>query len=119
MGRKEPNQTKKQKHLCIFQHYFKPLPSKRGSLSLLSIHRSVYCLWHALTDIYNFQVLCLDGGGIRGLVLIQMLTAIEQAAGVPVKELFDWVGGTSTGGLLALGIAVGRSLILHIYELLY
>ena len=61
----------------------------------------------------KFQVLCLDGGGIRGLVLIQMLTAIEQAAGVPVKELFDWVGGTSTGGLLALGIAVGRSLIVH------
>ena len=46
-----------------------------------------------------------------------MLTAIEQAAGVPVKELFDWVGGTSTGGLLALGIAVGMSLILHIYDL--
>ena len=57
-----------------------------------------------------FQVLCLDGGGIRGLVL-QLLTAIEQAAGVPIKELFDWIGGTSTGGLLALGIAVGKFVV--------
>ena len=53
-------------------------------------------------------MLCLDGGGIRGLVLVQLLSAIEQAAGVPVKELFDWIGGTSTGGILALGIAVGE-----------
>jgi len=53
------------------------------------------------------QVLCLDGGGIRGLVLIQILAALEEAAGVPMKDLFDWVGGTSTGGILALGIGVG------------
>ena len=41
-------------------------------------------------------------------MLIQLLTAIEEEAGVPIKELFDWIGGTSTGGLLALGIGVGR-----------
>uniref|UniRef100_A0A4W3GN38 phospholipase A2 n=1 Tax=Callorhinchus milii TaxID=7868 RepID=A0A4W3GN38_CALMI len=39
---------------------------------------------------------------IRGLVLIQLLIAIEQAAGRPVRELFDWVSGTSTGGLRSL-----------------
>jgi len=32
---------------------------------------------------------------------------LEEAAGVPMKDLFDWVGGTSTGGILALGIGVG------------
>ena len=41
-------------------------------------------------------------------MLVQLLSAIEQAAGVPVKELFDWIGGTSTGGILALGIAIGK-----------
>lgn len=56
------------------------------------------------------RVLCLDGGGIRGLVLIQMLTALEEAANVPVKELFDWIGGTSTGGLLALAVSTGKPL---------
>ena len=65
------------------------------------------------------QVLCLDGGGIRGLVLVQLLSAIEQAAGVPVKELFDWIGGTSTGGILALGIAVGESITLSFLRAVY
>ncbi|XP_041362867.1 85/88 kDa calcium-independent phospholipase A2-like [Gigantopelta aegis] len=53
------------------------------------------------------RVLCLDGGGIRGLILIQMLMEIETVAGRPIKECFDWICGTSTGGILALGIARG------------
>ena len=65
-------------------------------------------------DTSNFlrkhRVLCLDGGGIRGLLLIQMLMAIEDAAGIPIKDCFDWISGTSTGGLLALGIAMGKPL---------
>ncbi|XP_069765535.1 85/88 kDa calcium-independent phospholipase A2 isoform X2 [Narcine bancroftii] len=56
------------------------------------------------------RLLCLDGGGIRGLVLIQLLIAIEQAAGQPIRELFDWISGTSTGGILALGIVHGKSM---------
>ncbi|XP_076459319.1 85/88 kDa calcium-independent phospholipase A2-like [Babylonia areolata] len=53
------------------------------------------------------RVLSLDGGGIRGLVLIQMLMEIEAAVGKPIRECFDWIGGTSTGGILALGIGKG------------
>ncbi|OCT83156.1 phospholipase A2 group VI S homeolog isoform X1 [Xenopus laevis] len=53
------------------------------------------------------RLLCLDGGGIRGLVLMQLLIAIEKAAGRPIRELFDWVSGTSTGGILALAIVHG------------
>ncbi|KAK7501258.1 hypothetical protein BaRGS_00007383 [Batillaria attramentaria] len=56
------------------------------------------------------RVLSLDGGGIRGLVLIQILMEIEAALGKPIRECFDWIGGTSTGGILALGIAMGFSL---------
>ena len=54
------------------------------------------------------QVLSLDGGGIRGLVLIQLLLAIEKAAGQPIRSLFDWIAGTSTGGILALAIVHGK-----------
>ncbi|XP_040262802.1 85/88 kDa calcium-independent phospholipase A2 isoform X2 [Bufo bufo] len=56
------------------------------------------------------RLLCLDGGGIRGLVLIQLLIAIEKIAGRPIKELFDWVSGTSTGGILALAVVHGKSM---------
>lgn len=61
--------------------------------------------------LLSIQVLCLDGGGIRGLVLIQMLMEIEAASGRPIKDCFDWIGGTSTGGILALGIARGKWLV--------
>ncbi|XP_031734139.1 85/88 kDa calcium-independent phospholipase A2 isoform X2 [Anarrhichthys ocellatus] len=56
------------------------------------------------------RLLCLDGGGIKGLVLIQMLIALEREAGRPIRELFDWVAGTSTGGILALAIVHGKSM---------
>ncbi|XP_072240775.1 85/88 kDa calcium-independent phospholipase A2 isoform X2 [Leuresthes tenuis] len=56
------------------------------------------------------RLLSLDGGGIKGLVLIQMLIALEREAGRPTRELFDWIAGTSTGGILALAIIHGKSM---------
>ncbi|XP_038862181.1 85/88 kDa calcium-independent phospholipase A2 isoform X1 [Salvelinus namaycush] len=56
------------------------------------------------------RLLCLDGGGIKGLVLIQLLITLEKEAGRPIKELFDWVSGTSTGGILALAITHGKDM---------
>ena len=50
------------------------------------------------------RVLCLDGGGIKGLILIDMLVTIERIANKKITELFDWIIGTSTGGILALAI---------------
>lgn len=59
----------------------------------------------------KLKVLCLDGGGIKGLVLTQLLMAIEKETGKTSKELFDWIAGTSTGALLALGLAQNRSAV--------
>ncbi|KAJ3599604.1 hypothetical protein NHX12_033560 [Muraenolepis orangiensis] len=50
------------------------------------------------------MLLCLDRGGIKGLVLIQLLSALEREAGRPTRELFHWMSGTSTGGILALAV---------------
>ncbi|XP_071479440.1 85/88 kDa calcium-independent phospholipase A2-like [Diadema antillarum] len=54
-------------------------------------------------------VLCLDGGGIKGLVLIKLLAAIEKSSGRRITELFDWIVGTSTGGILAIALSQGYS----------
>ena len=52
----------------------------------------------------KFSVLALDGGGIRGIVPARVLQALEEHMQRPVSELFDLVAGTSTGGLVALGL---------------
>ena len=54
-------------------------------------------------------LLSLDGGGIRGLILTEVLLAIESVTCHSIYELFDWVSGTSTGSYLAMSIAVGRN----------
>ena len=54
------------------------------------------------------RVLCLDGGGIKGLVLIEMLAAIEHISGKRIVDLFDWIIGTSTGGILALALVYSK-----------
>lgn len=39
-----------------------------------------------------------------------MLLELETAIGKPISHCFDWITGTSTGGILALGIASGKTL---------
>jgi uncharacterized protein len=52
----------------------------------------------------KFSVLAVDGGGIRGVIPARVLQAIEERMQRPVSQLFDLVAGTSTGGLVVLGL---------------
>lgn len=54
-------------------------------------------------------ILCLDGGGMRGILTIQLLKKFEEIAGIPCYELFDMVSGTSTGGIITGLIATGHT----------
>ncbi|CAH8665396.1 unnamed protein product [Heterobilharzia americana] len=58
----------------------------------------------------GYRVLSLDGGGIRGLIIIELLRALEIASGKKVTELFDWIIGTSTGGAISLFVMCGKCL---------
>jgi hypothetical protein len=52
----------------------------------------------------QIRVLSIDGGGIRGIIPALILAEIEERTGKPCSELFDLIAGTSTGGILALGL---------------
>jgi hypothetical protein len=54
-------------------------------------------------------ILSLDGGGMRGAISIAMLAELEDQAGEPCNQWFDMVAGTSTGAIIAVGLAVGLS----------
>ena len=51
------------------------------------------------------RVLSIDGGGIRGIIPALVIAHLERKTGKPAGELFDLIVGTSTGGILALGLA--------------
>ncbi|MDG2460841.1 MAG: patatin-like phospholipase family protein [Luminiphilus sp.] len=57
------------------------------------------------------RVLAIDGGGIRGIIPALVVAQIERKMRKPASELFDLMVGTSTGGILALGLSrpgIGR-----------
>ncbi len=54
------------------------------------------------------KLLALDGGGIRGVISLGILEAIEKLVGRPLSEYFDYIGGTSTGAIIAAGLATGK-----------
>ena len=56
----------------------------------------------------RFQILSLIGGGIRGAFITAFLNDLEQRLGKPIAESFDLIAGTSTGGIIAAGLALGR-----------
>jgi predicted acylesterase/phospholipase RssA len=53
------------------------------------------------------RILSIDGGGIRGIIPAVLLAALERQTGRLTRETFDFVAGTSTGAVLAAGIAAG------------
>jgi len=50
-------------------------------------------------------ILSIDGGGIRGIIPALVVAHLEKASGKPACQLFDLMAGTSTGGIIAMGLA--------------
>lgn len=49
-------------------------------------------------------VLAIDGGGIKGIIPATIIKALEDSLGKQMYEVFDVIGGTSTGGIISLGL---------------
>ncbi len=54
-------------------------------------------------------LLSIDGGGIRGIIPLVCLVRLESHLGGPCHEIFDMIGGTSTGAVIAAGLSLGVS----------
>jgi patatin-like phospholipase/acyl hydrolase len=57
----------------------------------------------------RFAVLSIDGGGVRGIFVAAVLASLERDTGTRIADHFDLVVGTSTGGIIALGLGAGMS----------
>ncbi len=70
----------------------------------------------------TFKILSLDGGGIRGIVSVQMLQEVEreikETYGLELHQYFDMIAGTSTGSIIAAGLAKGLNTtqLLELYQ---
>ncbi|OTB02050.1 hypothetical protein M426DRAFT_322998 [Hypoxylon sp. CI-4A] len=56
------------------------------------------------------RVLSLDGGGVRGVIQLQVLAELEKVLGsdLPIQLFFDLIVGTNTGGIIAIALGVKK-----------
>jgi hypothetical protein len=86
--------------------------------------------WGTLAARYEKEqprkILSLDGGGIRGVLTLEILLELEKQLKSDLKkddsfrlsDFFDYIGGTSTGAIIAAGLSRGMSVqqLLDFYE---
>lgn len=61
------------------------------------------------SDGPSFRILALDGGGIKGAFTAAALATWEEQTHLRIVDHFDLIAGTSTGGILAIGLGLGLS----------
>jgi patatin-like phospholipase/acyl hydrolase len=67
---------------------------------------------------HQFKILSIDGGGIRGVYPAHILSCISERLGIEPAKYFDMYAGTSTGAIIAAGLACGKppKLIMDMYK---
>ncbi len=65
----------------------------------------------------KFKILSIDGGGTRGVIPATMLDCLSNDLGVHPMDMFDLVAGTSTGGIIGIGLAARKapSVLVNLY----
>lgn len=64
------------------------------------------------------NILSISGGGIRGLITLYQLQELQSKLRRPLQSYFDYIGGTSTGGIIAAMLAFNYTIddIIHFYK---
>jgi calcium-independent phospholipase A2-gamma len=66
----------------------------------------------------GYRILCLDGGGSRGIIEIAILSRVmERFPKLEVRHLFDLIVGTSTGAIVAASIGLKKKTLPQLYDL--
>lgn len=77
--------------------------------------------WGPLEERYTTvrprKILALDGGGIRGVITLEFLARLEKLLqekfhigdDFRLSDFYDYIGGTSTGAIIAAGLSIGMS----------
>lgn len=65
----------------------------------------------------KFNILSIDGGGTRGVIPATILDCLSQDLGKHPMDIFDLVAGTSTGGIIGIGLAARKapSVLVNLY----
>ena len=73
-----------------------------------------------------FKILCLDGGGAKGVYTLGFLKELEAVVKAPLGGYFDAIYGTSTGSIIAALLGLGhptedvlKLYLKHVPEILY
>ena len=66
----------------------------------------------------TFNILAIDGGGIRGIVPAHILNSIVGKLNINLNDNFQMLAGTSTGSIIVAGLACGVSIenIVNLYK---
>ena len=60
----------------------------------------IFTLHHLNKRPMTYNILTIDGGGLRGIVPVRILQEVERMTGKNILDTFDMLAGTSTGGLI-------------------
>ncbi len=68
----------------------------------------------------TYNILCIDGGGIKGVFALQLFKMLQEDAGLKNLDRIDCLAGTSTGALIVSSFSVGLQAqeLIRFYQLL-
>mgnify|MGYP002051815139 FL=1 len=105
------------KHEAIGQIFAIRRALKENQSTQLVVNEALANLgYHGCLKSKGIRVLSIDGGGMRGIIGLQMLHNIEKETGRQIHELFDLIVGVSTGAIIASFLGFHKKTIAEVKE---